>query len=349
MTFNPLQLLPPGVLPFEALLLPGGEMQLQGLEREQDARVVAEALQRTPLVESRQDGAQWRVRGLLMGQTAQLYEFAVSEDGGESWSTQPFPELPGVPVQGGEELNTFHAVHWREGRIDLDPDPPEELLDALEDAVRAWHGVSHEDWGARHATALGEAQAPAPLARRVTVQLDGNGGQITFTPLETGAEYTLDGETWQPYRPVDGPGQGAGPLALTGGEEEETDGPHNPFDLLSSVFDLQRLSVEVYADGRVDVPDGDLSPERREQVAATLRGTLGAGDAAGWRANMRDLFGLEEPGHEDTGYPTGLRVELLRQLLDTDPELAAQALNPVAVTFDGQRWTELEADDEAEE
>lgn len=333
MTLNPLQLLPPGVLPFEATLFPGGELRLSGLEREDEARVVAEALQRTPLLEPREDGAQWRVRGLLIDRTAQLYEFAVSDDGGESWTPQPFPELPGVPVQEGAALDTFQAVHWREGRIDLDPDPPEELLDALEDAVRTWHGASPEDWAARHAAALGEAQAPAPLARRVTVQLGQQGGQVTFTPVGEGAEFTLDGETWQPYGPA--------PLALAGGEEE-ADGPHNPFDLLSSMLGLQSVTVEVYADGRVEEPAGELAPEVRERVAASLRRALGAGDAESWEANMRELFGLED-GDEA---PRGLRAELLKQMLDTDPELAAQAMNPVAVTFGGQRWTELDAEDE---
>lgn len=337
MTLNPMKLLPPGVLPFEATLFPGGEMRLQGLEEEEQARVVAEALQRTPLVAPRGDEAQWRVRGLLIDRSAQLYEFAVSEDGGESWTPQPFPEMPGVPVQGGEALNTFHAVHWQEGRIDLDPDPPEELLDALEDAVRAWHGAPGTDWAARHAAALGQADAPSPLARRVTVQLDQGGGQVTFTPLPEGAEYTLDGERWQPYGPA--------PLALTDGDEAD-EGPQNPFDLLSSMFDLQSVAVEVYADGRVEVPEGDLSPELREQVAATLRATLGAGHPEEWQGHMRELFGLED--EEDAEPPTGLRVELLRQMLDTDPELAAQAMNPVAVTFDGQGWTELDAGDDDE-
>ena len=325
---DPVNLLPPGVLPFEIVLHPAGQMDIHGLEEEAEALAVAQALAQTPLAAPREGAQLWRVRGLLMQGQAQLYEFATSDDG-ETYEVREFPELPGVPLQGdAAQPNTFDALHYREGRIDLEPDAPDELLDALEDAVRGYHGAG-ATWAERHAAAGGDP-AGVPEARRVKLRLEevGGAGGLRFVPLPETAEY-LSGGAWHPY-----PGAAA-PGALAGGSAG--DGPSNPFDLLSSLIDLHSLEAEVYADGRVELMGEGVTEAAGDIVKFTLRDLLGAGDPAEWHTQVGELFELE-PGAER---PQALRVSLLRQMIDADPQLAGQAMQPVAVSYDGETWHEL--------
>lgn len=362
MTLDPMKLLPPGVRPFEAVLHPGGQMDIRGLDEEAQARQVAEALKATPLADVREDAALWRVRGLLIRGQAQLYEYAVAEsgavsgpDGEEGWEVRPFPEMPGVPVQGdGSAPNTFDALHYREGRIDLEPDAPDDLLDAVEDAVREYHGTEGglpgQTWAERHAAAGGPASA-VPEARRVRLRLDDAAG-LRFVALPETAEYLHGGE-WHAYAPAP---QDLAPgnlkLGAPGDTDGDTDGDadegtdegtdeDSPFDLFSSLFDLHSVTAELHADGRVQVQGENLAPEVTDALERHLRADLGAGDPEKWQATLRELFGLES-GDE---VPSGLRVGLLRQMVEADPALAAQAITPSAVTFDGQTWTELDTDD----
>ena len=333
---DPMKLLPPGVRPFEVILHPGGQMDIRGLDEEAQAMQVAEALKQTPLAGVREDAALWRVRGLLIRGQAQLYEYAVSETGDAdeaSWETRPFPEMPGVPVQGdGAAPNTFDALHYREGRIDLEPDAPDDLLDAVEDAVRAYHGTERT-WAERHAAAGGPANE-LPEARRVQLRLEDATG-LRFVALPETAEYLHGGE-WHAYTPA------PQSLALDAAGAEDED---SAFDLFSSLFDLHSVTAELHADGRVEVQGEDLAPELRAALQSHLVADLGAGDPAKWEVALRGLFGLED-GDE---VPSGLRVGLLRQMVEADPALAAQAITPSAVTFDGQTWTELDDGDEPDE
>lgn len=343
MTLDPMKLLPPGVRPFEVTLHPGGQLDIRGLDEEAQAMQVAEALKQTPLAGVREDTALWRVRGLLIRGQAQLYEYAVSETGDAeeaSWETRPFPDMPGVPVQGdGAAPSTFDALHYREGRIDLEPDAPDDLLDAVEDAVREYHGTE-QNWAERHAAAGGPANE-LPEAWRVRLRLEETGldgaAGLRFVALPETAEYLHGGE-WHPYAPA------PQNLALDAPEQsnEEDD---SPFDLFSSLFDLHSVTAELHADGRVEVQGEDLAPELRAALQSHLGADLGAGDPAKWEVALRGLFGLEE-GDE---VPSGLRVGLLRQMVEADPALAAQAITPSAVTFDGQTWTELDDGDDGDE
>lgn len=334
MNLDPMKLLPPGVRPFEVILHPGGQMDIRGFDEEAQAWQVAQAIKQTPLVDVREDAEVWRVRGLLIQEQAQLYEFGVSDDGGETFETRPFPEMPGVPVQGdAAEPNTFEALHYREGRIDLEPDAPDDLLDAVEDAVREYHGS--DDWAEKHVGA-GGAAGELPEARRVKLRLEDTGDGLRFVPLPDTARYLLGGE-WHAYAPS------AQALAPAGLEALDTDGEGgSPFDLLSSLFDMQSVQAEVYADGRVQLQGEDVGEAASEIIKLTLRDLLGAGDEGEWREKVGELFELAD-GDER---PQAIRASLLRQMIDADPNLAGQAMQPVAVSYDGETWLDLDGDDE---
>ena len=49
---------------------------------------------------------------------------------------------------------------------------------------------------------------------------------------------------------------------------------------------------------------------------------------------------------EGAGRPQALRVSLLRQMIDADPTLAGQAMQPVAVSYGGGEWLELDTDED---
>ena len=334
MNLDPMKLLPPGVQPFEVIIHPGGQMDIRGFDEEAQAWQVVEAIKQTPLADVREDAQVWRVRGLLIQEQAQLYEFGVSDDGGETFETRPFPEMPGVLVQGdAAEPNTFEALHYREGRIDLEPDAPDDLLDAVEDAVREYHGS--DDWAEKHVSA-GGAAGELPDARRVKLRLEDMGEGLRFVPLPDTAQYLLGGE-WHAYAPS------AQALAPAGLEALDTEGEGgSPFDLLSSLFDMQSVQAEVYADGRVDLQGEDVGEAASEIIKLTLRDLLGAGDAGEWRGKVGELFELAD-GDER---PQAIRASLLRQMIDADPNLAGQAMQPVAVSYDGETWLDLDGDDE---
>lgn len=335
MTLDPTQFLPPGVTPFEVILYPGGQIDIRGFEQEDEAMQVVQALQTTPLTARREDTQLWRVRGLMMQGQAQLYEFAVSDDNGQTYQDREFPEMPGVAVHGNAaEPNTFDALHYREGRIDLEPEAPDDLLEVLEETVHAYHGTASggpDQWEAQHVAAGGDA-AQIPEARRVKLRLQDTAEGLRFVPVPETAEYLL-GSAWHPY---------AASALPAVADDDETG---SPFDLLSSLFDMKSVQAEIYDDGRVELQADGVDDSTSEIIKFTLRDLLGAGDRDEWNQKVGELFEL--PEGQDR--PKAIRAALLRQMIDADPNLAGQAMQPVAVSYDGEIWLELDEEDEDEE
>lgn len=341
MTLDPTQFLPPGVTPFEVILYPGGQIDVRGFEQEDEAMQVVQALQTTPLTAKREDTQLWRVRGLMMQGQAQLYEFAVSDDNGQTYQESEFPEMPGVAVHGSAtEPNTFDALHYREGRIDLEPDAPDDLLEVLEETIHAYHGTGSgsgtDQWEAQHVAAGGNA-AQIPEARRVKLRLQDTPEGLRFVPVPATAEYLL-GNEWHPYAGGDSAAAPAEALTLPDPEAG------SPFDLLSSLFDMQSVQAEIYDDGRVELQADEIADSAGEIIKFTLRDLLGAGDKDEWNQKVGELFEL--PEGQDR--PKAIRAALLRQMIDADPKLAGQAMQPVAVSYDGEVWLDLDEEENEE-
>lgn len=276
---------------------------------------------------------------------------------GERWETLSLPgdgmeHLMRHPLarERGPLLARLTAEHWREGRIDLDAELPEHLLEPLEDLVREWHGEGSE-WQARHLDLLGEdaAEDAPPQARRLRLDLHGlpllpsplnqpeavlgNGEEslaIYLTPLA----YTLDGETWLPY------------------DEEEGAGDREDLaELLTQILDMPTVTVTVWADGRVEWAEGDVPPAQAERVRGDLRAATGAGDPAAWaewtRTLLAETFAGEAPDLAERGdLPAvqGVRLDLPQDSL-TDPDDPAQYFIESEVTFDGKQWRDLYAEE----
>lgn len=249
---------------------------------------------------------------------------------------------PAFSLQG-ELIAQLRAEHWLEGRIDLDPEPPEALLEGTEEIVREWHGTSVKDWSEIH-TELGgegvpvarrtvfELRRPAPLQSPMNRVFAIRRG-IEFVPVEDGAAYTLDGEDWIAYDPDR--------AALPGGGLPPE---------LASLFDLETVSVIVHADGRVEWADTDLPGERLDALNENLRDATGAGDPphwAAWTASvLGETYGEELDVPEGTALPVPLAVKLdlpTDALHDDDP--LSQTFMESEVSFDGTTWRDLYDED----
>lgn len=279
---------------------------------------------------------------------------------GETWEPLVLPEdstehLLRHPLarERGSLLGTLTAEHWREGRIDLDAEPPEALLEPLEDVVRAWHGEGNE-WLDRHREVLddGADGGAAPQAIRTRLELRGlpllpspandpfavvGEGEEALAVYPTSLAYTLDGETWLPY----------GDAAA----ESPADGPSDLGDLLTQMLDVQTVPVTVWADGRVEWAQGDVPQEQADRVRGDLRSATGAGDPAAWaewtRTLLAETFADEAPDLAERGdLPAvqGVRLDLPTDSL-TDPDDPAQYFIESEVTFDGQTWRDLYAEE----
>lgn len=282
-----------------------------------------------------------------------------SEDG-QRWESLPDIENPFEGLQylmqhplaheKGALVATYDATQWREGRIDFEPDPPEEQLEELERIVRDWHGETPEGWAEAHFEALDlpeeeEDEAQVPTARRVRLELRepvplGSVFNVAFTslgeydvhlPLDH-RFYTLDGETWHAYEDPD--------TAL-----EEGDGELGEF--LQEMLDVETVEVTVWSDGRVEWAEGDIPGDQAERVRADLLRATGAGNPDAWAAFteevLRDMFTPDTPALEDVEtlpVPQAIRIDIpVDALTDSDP--LAQAFIESEVTFDGQTWRDL--------
>ncbi|WP_234009188.1 hypothetical protein [Deinococcus sp. NW-56] len=296
------------------------------------------------------EGASLRVRTSETSHDGETWEpLSLPDDGMEHLLRHPLAR------ERGSLLGTLTAEHWREGRIDLDAEPPEALLESLEEVVREWHGEGDE-WWARHLDLLeteGVEDAP-PRAFRVRLDLHGlpllpspanqphavvGGGEEALAVYLTPLAYTLGGEDWLPYSDV----------------EEGALESSNFGDLLTQMLDVQTVPVTVWADGRVEWPEGDVPEEQAERVRGDLRSATGAGDPAAWaewtRTLLAETFVDEAPGLSERGdLPAvqGVRLDLPTDSL-TDPDDPAQYFIESEVTFDGQTWRDLYAEELPEE
>ncbi|MBB5233095.1 hypothetical protein [Deinococcus budaensis] len=287
---------------------------------------------------------------------------------GERWQSLPgqadpvagLRELLRHPLaqQPGRLVASLRAEHWREGRIDFDPEPPEEMLEELEALVRGWHGGGPEGWEAAHLGAFARAEADppgeegTPTARRVTLELREEtplgspfalaflGGLEVHLDPDAGA-YTLDSETWQLY---------ADPGAVH--TEEDSSGLG---ELISSMLDVDTVPVTVWADGRIEWTPGDVPEEHADRLRGDLRGATGAGDPAAWagwtRALLAETFADEAPwlgGVGELPPVQAVRLDLPTDAL-ADPDDPAQYFIESEVSFDGQAWRDLYAEELPEE
>ncbi|SMB93426.1 hypothetical protein [Deinococcus hopiensis] len=257
-----------------------------------------------------------------------------------------------LAAEEGEVQATYQAEHWQAGRIDIEPDPPAEQLEDLERLVRMWHGVTPEDWADSHAQALEVAgeeadESQVPLARRVRIELR----ELTpfSLPLSVLSDYgvaldnvayTIDGETWLSY------GEPGEALEDEQGELGE---------LLSQMLDVETVPVTVWADGRVEWEEGTLPEEHAERIRDELLQATGAGNPEAWAAFtggvLRDMFADEAPHlaeHDALPVPVGMKIDLPADSV-SDPEDPAQYFIESEVTFDGQQWRDLYAEDVPEE
>ncbi|WP_051668364.1 hypothetical protein [Deinococcus frigens] len=273
---------------------------------------------------------------------------------GKCWETLSAPHSPQQLMSAmqnnpaffleGELIGQFNAEHWQAGRIDIEPDPPEELLEALEDVVREWHGETESLWAELHRDRMEDHDVPIPLARRSTFELRvpaplqnplgkvfaiRNGAE--FSPVMDTDAHTPDGETWLSYADPDA----------------EVDGGHLPAEL-ASIFDMETVGVTVYADGRVEFEEG--APEDHTgRIRTELREATGAGDAqewAEWTAQMlSETYGdeLEVPEGQTLPVPVAMRLDIPEDALQ-DPDPLSQTFMESEVSFDGQQWRDLFGD-----
>lgn len=288
---------------------------------------------------------------------------------GERWQSLPVQSDPldtlrellrhPLAQQQGRLVASLRAEHWREGRIDFDPEPPEELLEELEALVRDWHGGGPEGWEAAHLDTFARAEADpppgeagAPTARRVTLELREEtplgspfalahlrGLEVHLDP-DAGA-YTLDGEAWQLY---------ADPEAAPAEEDASGLG-----ELIHSMLDVDTVPVTVWADGRIEWAEGDVPGEHADRLRGDLRGATGAGDPGAWaawtRALLAETFADEAPwlaGEEELPSVQAVRLDLPEGAL-ADPDDPAQYFIESEVSFDGQAWRDLYAEELPEE
>lgn len=383
--------------PFEATLESDGKVHLSGLPDDQtvQGRVVQALAQSQPFGEAWEaayrtqfllSGAaetpvvtledvqaipvpHWRrFQGELQGNNMTITSGALSQDG-ETW--QSFPAVDDTREEArhpafdlpGEVVGQFFALHWREGRIDIEPDPPGDLLELLESVVQAWNGEGDGAWTERHAQ-LGGPAGVVPHAKRGTLEVRrlaplfapsrppfARQFGLEFWPLVP-VEYSLDGKKWMKYPlEADAAPEPALPVqaqaeddpmqalrALMSGQSGDDDGEdaEDPFGMLSSLFDMHAAPVTVHADGRVEWAEGDFDAEHAEPLRQSLLRTTGAGDAAAWAGRMAEL------SPEGAAAPVAVRMQVMKQLLGAAPAMLDQSYAPTAVSLDGTTWVDLD-------
>ena len=89
------------------------------------------------------EGGHLRLRGQQHSHDGQTWESPTPPRDPDAFM-RLLQDNPAFELQG-EVVAQIHAEHWFEGRIDLDPEPPDDLLDATEEIVREWHGTTTQD------------------------------------------------------------------------------------------------------------------------------------------------------------------------------------------------------------
>ncbi|MDB5044333.1 MAG: hypothetical protein JWQ08_383 [Deinococcus sp.] len=252
------------------------------------------------------------------------------------------------PAAGGQGkvVATFRIEQAPEGRVTIDPEPPGEWLEALEELASEWHGQTPEDWAELHAEMVNEDDAPVPVLKRSLFEL--REPALLLSPLGTpfaqlgglelhidpaGSGYSLDGEEWITYDPD------AAPL-----------GDSLPPEL-SQFLDVDTVTATVFADGRVEWAEDDVPADQADRIRADLVQATGAGHPerwADWTENLLlEIFADEYPDLnevETLPVPTAVRLDIpVDALTDADP--LAQAFIESELTFDGETWHDLYAEE----
>ncbi|WP_291424711.1 hypothetical protein [Deinococcus sp.] len=305
-----------------------------------------------------------RLRGDLTGDQLRLDSLEVSDDG-EQW--RPVPEFSDLNEENrhpafvlpGEPIGRFVTLQWREGRIDIEPDPPEDLLELTEHVVQLFNGAG-DAWTTRHEQFGGDSGA-LPEAKRVSFEMRKLAPLfspseppfirqfgVEFWPLAP-LEYSRDGKKWSKYQAVDialppatgeltAPDQQAALATLFGQDSSEDDGGAS-FGLLSQLFDMQTLTVTVYADGTLDWPESELPEAQAGALRQSILAATGAGQPELWAAHTAELL---PEGHNTP--PRAVRMQVMKALLDAAPDMLDQSYAPSAVTLDGETWHNLAPD-----
>ena len=309
-----------------------------------------------------------RFQGELQGNNVTITSGALSVDG-ETW--QAFPAVDDTSEEArhpafklpGEVVGQFFTLQWREGRIDIEPDPPGDMLELLESVVQALNGDGNAAWKERHA-ALGGPVNVLPDAKRCTFEVRklaplfapanppfARQFGLEFWPLVP-LEYSTDGKKWVKY-PIeaDETPETLAPAAIgdaqddpmkalaalmSGESSDDGDDGEDPFGMLSSLFEMNAAPVTVHADGRVEWAEGDIDAEHAEALRQSLRRSTGAGDAVAWAGRMTEL------SPEGASAPVAVRMQVMKQLLTAAPGMLDQSYAPTAVSLDGVNWVELD-------
>ncbi|WP_291424713.1 hypothetical protein [Deinococcus sp.] len=249
---------------------------------------------------------------------------------------------PAFELQG-ELLGQFRVEQYAEGRIDVEPDPPEGTLEALEDVAREWHGATPEEWVELHQEMMSDRaddSGEVPLMRRTFFELRQpaplqNPTRSVFTtrrnvevyPL-VGATYSIDGETWLSYDDPEA-------------EPQEDD----LMSAFANILNMETVQVTVKADGSVEWEDGEIDAEDAGRVRADLQAATGAGTPEQWAAWTRkmllDTFNADEDEAEaDIPVPVAVRLDVPKDAI-SNPDPLAQTFIESEVTFDGEHWRDL--------
>lgn len=275
-----------------------------------------------------------KMKGVLIGEDLYLDQEQVSTNG-EDWSSIPEPVLSeeSLPVfeLEGKPIGRYATIQWREGRIDIDPEPPAESLELFEEVISLFNGGGNYSnrWRAQHEEFHGEGNPPA--AKRSSFEIREIAPLFSsskepfirthdreFWPLLP-LEYSEDGKIWQAY-PI---GEQA-PLSLQQADEPN---PNDPLSMLSQMLDMQAVTVRVFENGQFEW--SQEIPDHQAALEQSIRMQTGAG-GAGWLQDWPEQK------------PKAIELRVMTGLLEAAPQLLDQSYGMVAYSHDGVEWLDLE-------
>ena len=302
------------------------------------------------------------------GQALRLREQDVSFDG-QRWEPLPAAGLGEKGVQylmqhpiareRGALQATYQVTHHREGLVTVDPEPPAELLGALELLAATLHGSDESSWADAHAQMIARTEwadeagrdlpPEAPASRRLTIEVRGR--SLLNTPLTTAVgewgdavllveqgstQFSPDSEVWYSY--VD-------PSA------EPTESELSEF--FSQIMDLNTTEVTVLADGTVTWDEEAVPAEHQARLREELLSRTGAGDPERWadfcREALTDAYSETAPFLQGVSadafpVPQGLRLDVPLDAIE-DHEHGMEWVMESQVSFDGQTWADIYMDE----